>query len=266
MSSFNGKSAIVTGGASGIGRSLAKQLLERGARVLIADITGAQDAAQELGCEGIELDVTDNNAVKKCIEDYAASQGGLDYMFNNAGILVVGDAKDMSYDDWNNVININLKGVMNGVVAAYPIMIEQGHGHIVNTGSLAGLLPSPTAVPYSTSKFAVVGLTQSLRAEARRYGVKVSAICPGFISTPMADNSKFVGGMDRQKSNDSVKFVGGYITSDELVRRALIGISRNKELIVIPTKIRVLASVLRRFPELGTLFTKLMASGMKSNS
>ncbi|MFT4613176.1 MAG: NAD(P)-dependent dehydrogenase (short-subunit alcohol dehydrogenase family) [Bacteroidia bacterium] len=263
MSDFNGKSAIVTGGASGIGKSLTKLLIEQGARVLIADITGAQESAQELGCEGAALDVTDHEAVKRCVEDFAQSQGGLDYIFNNAGILVVGDAKDMSYEDWHNVISINLMGVVNGVFAAYPIMIAQGHGHIVNTGSLAGLLPSPTAVPYSTSKFGVVGLTQSLRAEARRYGVKVSAICPGFISTPMADNSKFVGGLDRKKSNDSVKLVGGYISSDELASRALKGVSRNQELIVIPTKIRLLASFLRRFPELGTMFTNLMASGMK---
>lgn len=264
MSYFNGKSAIVTGGASGIGRSLTKLLIEKGARVLIADIAGAKDAAQELGCEGIELDVTDPVAVKRCVDDYAQSQCGLDYMFNNAGILVVGDAKDMSYEDWDNVISINLMGIVNGVFAAYAIMTKQGYGHIVNTGSLAGLLPSPTAVPYCASKFAVVGMTQSLRAEARRYGVKVSAICPGFISTPMAENSKMVGGMDRKKSIDSVKFVGGYISSDELARRALKGVSRNQELIVIPTKIRVLASVLRRLPELGTLFTRLMASGMKS--
>ena len=265
MSHFSGKSAIVTGGASGIGKSLTKRLLELGAHVLIADITGARSTAQELGCEGAALDVTDQVAMKRCVEDFAQSQGGLDYMFNNAGVLVVGDAKEMSYEDWDNVININLKGVINGVFAAYPIMIEQGHGHIVNTGSLAGLLPSPTAVAYSASKFAVVGLTQSLRAEARRYGVKVSAICPGFISTPMADNSKMLVGMDRKKSNDSVKFVGGYISSEELARRALKGISRNQELIVIPTKIRILASFLRRLPELGTLFTNLMARGMKTS-
>ena len=265
MSMFNGKSAIVTGGASGIGRSLTKLLIEQGARVLIVDIAGAHSAAQELGCEGTELDVTDSDAVKCCVDEFAQSQGGLDYIFNNAGVLVVGDAKEMSYEDWNTVISINLMGVVNGVYAAYAIMTKQGYGHIVNTGSLAGLLPSPTAVPYSASKFAVVGLTQSLRAEARRYGVKVSAICPGFISTPMADNSKMVGGMDRQKSLDSVKFVGGYISSDELARRALEGVSRNRELIVIPTKIRFLASFLRRVPELGSLFTRLMASGMKSN-
>lgn len=263
MSDFNGKSAIITGGASGIGKSLTKLLIEQGARVLIADISGAESTAQELGCEGVQLDVTDQVAVKRCVEDFAQSQGGLDYIFNNAGILVVGDAKAMSYEDWDNVIRINLMGIVNGVFAAYAIMTRQGYGHIVNTGSLAGLLPSPTAVPYCASKFAVVGLTQSLRAEARRYGVKVSAICPGFITTPMADNSKMVGGMDRQKSLDSVKLVGGYISSDELARRALVGVSRNQELIVIPTKIRILASVLRRFPELGRVFTNLMASGMK---
>jgi NAD(P)-dependent dehydrogenase (short-subunit alcohol dehydrogenase family) len=263
MPDFNGKSAIVTGGASGIGRSLSKRLIEQGARVLIADISGAEHAAQELGCAGAALDVTDPVAVQRCVEDFAQSQGGLDYMFNNAGILVVGDAKAMSYEDWSKVININLMGIVNGVYAAYAIMTRQGYGHIVNTGSLAGLLPSPTAVPYCASKFGVVGLTQSLRAEARRYGVKVSAICPGFIATPMADNSKMVAGMDRKKSIDSVKFVGGYISSDELARRALRGVSRNQELIVIPTKIRVLASVLRRIPELGRVFTNLMANGMK---
>lgn len=263
MPEFSGKTAIVTGGASGIGRSLSSLLIERGARVLIADLVGAKSVAEELGCSGIELDVTDGDAVKQCFDNFAQSQDGLDYIFNNAGILVVGDAKDMSYEDWTNVIDVNLKGVVNGVYAAYPIMIKQGYGHIVNTGSLAGLLPSPTAVPYCASKFAVVGMTLSLRAEARRYGVKVSAICPGFVTTPMADTSKYVGGVDRKKSIDSVKYVGGYITSDELARRALKGVSRNQDLIVIPTKIRVLASFLRRFPGLGTLFTNLMASGMR---
>ena len=265
MSIFRGKSAIVTGGASGIGKSLAALLVEQGAHVLIADIHGAQGVAQELGCECAELDVTDIGAVKRCVQGFAQSRSGLDYIFNNAGILVAGDAKDMCYEDWDNVININLKGVVNGVFSAYPIMIEQGYGHIVNTGSLAGLLPSPTAVPYCASKFAVVGLSQSLRAEAKRYGVNVSVVCPGFISTPMADNSKLVGGMDRQQSLDSVKFVGGYITPDELARRALKGVSDNQELIVIPTKIRLLAGVLRRFPGLGRLFTTLVASGMKSS-
>ena len=263
MTIYNGKSAIVTGGASGIGRSLSQHLIEQGANVLIADIRGAEAAAQELGCEGAVLDVTDRLAVQRCVEDFAAARGGLDYIFNNAGILVVGDAKAMSYEDWDNVISINLMGIVNGVFAAYAIMTKQGYGHIVNTGSLAGLLPSPTAVPYCTSKFAVVGLSQSLRAEARRYGVKVSAICPGFIATPMANNSKMVAGTDRQKSLDSVKFVGGYISSDELARRALVGVSRNSELIVIPTKIRLLAGFLRRFPTLGSLFSNLMASGMK---
>jgi NAD(P)-dependent dehydrogenase (short-subunit alcohol dehydrogenase family) len=266
MSYFNGKSAIVTGGASGIGKSLATLLLKEGARVLIADIRGAEIVAEELGCEGVTLDVTDHQAVGRCVEDYAQAQGSLDFMFNNAGILVVGDAKDMSYEDWDNVININLKGVINGIYAAYPIMIKQGHGHIVNTGSLAGLLPSPSAVAYSASKFAVVGLTQSLRAEARRYGVRMSVVCPGFVSTPMADNSKLLGGIDRDESNDSVKYVGGYITSDELARRALQGVSRNKALIVIPTRIRILAGFLRRFPGVGALFTNLMASGMKKSA
>ena len=161
---FAGKTAFVTGGASGIGRALTVELLAAGARVTIADIAGAPEAARALGCQAVALDVTDAEAVTRAVRAFVSAHGRLDYLFNNAGVAVVGETKSMSGADWRRVLDVNVSGVVHGVHAAYPILIQQGSGHIVNTASAAGLLPIPGAVAYATSKHAVVGLSTSLRA------------------------------------------------------------------------------------------------------
>jgi len=192
MEIFRDKVAIVTGGASGIGKGLGEALVKRGARVILADINGqlleetasAQEAAGGK-VKPVKLDVTDHPAVKALVDQTVAEHGRLDYIFNNAGIGVFGEARDYSYDDWQKVINVNLFGVVNGVAAAYPVMVRQGFGHIVNTASLAGLVPASFLVAYTTSKHGVVGLSHALRIEGADLGVKVSVVCPGFIKTPI---------------------------------------------------------------------------------
>ena len=106
-------------------------------------------------------------------------------MFNNAGIAIGGSAHDYGIQEWNQIIDVNLRGVVNGVQAAYCIMIKQGFGHIVNTASITGLMPTPGQVAYSMTKHAVVGLSLSLRAEAALLGIRVSVLCPGAIRTPI---------------------------------------------------------------------------------
>src|SRR5207248_6593438 len=113
--------------------------------------------------------------------------GRLDLMVNNAGIGIGGETRELLLAHWDRIIDVNLRGVVHGVHAAYPVMIEQGSGHIVNTASLAGLLPSPGATPYAMTKHAVVGLSLSLRGEAAAYGVRVTAVCPGVVETPILD-------------------------------------------------------------------------------
>jgi len=104
-------------------------------------------------------------------------------MVNNAGIGVGGEASELTLAHWERVIDVNLRGVIHGVHAAYPVMIAQRSGHIVNTASLAGLMPSPWLTPYAMTKHAVVGLTLSLRAKAAAHGVRVTAVCPGVVDT-----------------------------------------------------------------------------------
>ena len=187
------RSAIVTGGASGIGRALAKELAGAGVRVVLADrqVELAEATASGIRENGgaataAELDVRDLDRFRKLVQDTAADAGQLDYLFNNAGIVVFGEFRDYTPADWDDVIDVNIRGVAHGILAAYPLMIEQGFGHIVNTASMAGLLAMPKVGSYAASKHAVVGLSRALRIEARQYGVNVSTICPGIIRTPMA--------------------------------------------------------------------------------
>lgn len=186
---FQDKTAIVTGAASGIGKEITIQLLQSGAKVMATDINeeGLHDLIKTVPSSGqleiAQLDVVDRETYELLIEGFKERHGVLDYIFNNAGIAVFGEVQSMSTSQWDKIIDVNIKGVVNGTHAAYKIMCEQGHGHIVNTASGAGLMPIPLMTAYCMTKHAVVGLSTSLREEAKRYNVKVSAICPGVIGT-----------------------------------------------------------------------------------
>jgi len=124
-----------------------------------------------------------------------ADQGRLDYLFNNAGIAATGDAAHYTLESWRKVVEVNVMGVVHGAQAAYPAILRQGFGHIVNIASTAGLLPTPSLVSYAASKHAVVGLSRALRAEAQSRGVRVSVVCPGVIRTPMLQGGKVLPGV-----------------------------------------------------------------------
>lgn len=236
MDIFSGKTAIVTGGASGIGRALGEGLAQRGSLVTLADIdkTLLEETVSSLVVDGYKvkgaiLDVTDFTAVKELVDDSMSEHGHLDYMFNNAGIGVLGEAQEFSYEDWRRVIDVNLYGVVHGVAAAYQVMVAQGSGHIVNTASLAGIVPVPGVISYTASKYGVVGLSEALREEGRKYGVKVSVVCPGLISTPIYRNLKLVG-MDDKRASDRGP-VG--MSVERCARAVLSGVERNKAIIPV---------------------------------
>ena len=184
--------AIVTGGASGIGRAFGEELGERGFEVVLADRQAelAEEAAagiRECGGRAIaaELDVREFSGFERVVAETVDRSGRIDLFFNNAGIGVGGEIRDYTLRDWEDVFDVNLRGVAYGVQAVYPLMIEQGFGHIVNTASMAGLFTSPMSGSYTTAKHAVVGLSKTLRVEAKAYGVRVSVVCPGVIRTPI---------------------------------------------------------------------------------
>ncbi|MCP4714085.1 MAG: SDR family oxidoreductase, partial [Deltaproteobacteria bacterium] len=184
LRTFENGTALITGGASGIGRSLGKALASRGCTVILADIQleMAEEAAMEIQQSGgsasaVKLDVTDSNAVKAVVQETFDTYGRLDYMFNNAGIAINGRFYDFELTHWHKCIDINLLGVVHGVRAAYPVMAKQGFGHIINTASIAGLLPWPTTFAYAATKHAVVGMTTVLSAELKGSGIYASVIC-----------------------------------------------------------------------------------------
>ena len=165
MDSFDGKVAIVTGGASGIGEAIGEELARRGARVVLADLDGekAEQAAQGIAQAGGQaraerVDVSDAAQVQALVDGAFSREGRLDYMFNNAGIALFGEVRDMTLEQWERILQVNLHGVVHGVVAAYPRMVEQGSGHIVNTASMAGIAPTPGVTAYAMTKHGVVGL------------------------------------------------------------------------------------------------------------
>jgi NAD(P)-dependent dehydrogenase (short-subunit alcohol dehydrogenase family) len=263
---FNDKIAVVTGGASGIGRALGEELCRSGARVVLADLnaellsrTGEELRASGHQVETVALDVRDFEAVKRLIEETARKHGRIDYLFNNAGIAVAGEARDISLDDWRSVIDTSLYGVVHGVVAAYPIMLKQGSGHIVNTASLAGLIPAAGEVSYCAAKYGIVGLSHTLRAEGANLGVRVSVVCPGFIETPIFHTSKVVK-LDFEKLLAEIPKT---MPADQCAREILRGVERNQATIVVTPFAKVLWRLHRYAPWLLSWFNKRMVKKMR---
>jgi NAD(P)-dependent dehydrogenase (short-subunit alcohol dehydrogenase family) len=248
------KVAIVTGAGSGIGAAVSLELAKRGARVIVADIDGdhATKVAATITDNGgrataSQVDVTKEPAVRGLVADTVAGYGRLDYQFNNAGIAISGDARDLTIDQWRRVLDVDLNGVMHGTLAAYPVMVKQGFGHIVNTASAAGLVPTPLNAPYCTAKYAVVGMSLSLRMEGADLGVKVSVVCPGYVRTPIFDTAVMVG-----LSRDVVSRPPGrikWVEPGQAARIILGGVVRNRAVIAFPGYIRLAWRVACLFPQ-----------------
>jgi len=251
VDTFTGKIVVITGGASGIGRALGEELCSSGARVVLADINAGllSDTGEELRASSYQVDtaivdVRDSEAVKALIEETARAHGRIDYLFNNAGIVVGGEARDVSLDDWRGVIDTSLYGVVHGVLAAYPIMLKQGSGHIVNTASLAGLIPAAGEISYTAAKYGIVGLSHALRVEAADLGVRVSVVCPGFIDTPILRTLKVVK-LDRDKVQ---ALIPKSMPVGRCAREILRGVERNKATIAVTTSAKILWRLYRYTP------------------
>jgi NAD(P)-dependent dehydrogenase (short-subunit alcohol dehydrogenase family) len=256
MDIFQDKVAIVTGGASGIGRALCQELGQRGAAVIVADINdeGAEQVASAITAkrqaEAVHLDVSQEESVQNLIDETASEHGRLDYIFNNAGIGIGGEVRDLNLEDWRTVIDVNLMGVLYGTTIAYKLMVQQGFGHIVNTASLAGLIGYPTNTPYATTKYAVIGLSNSLRLEAAELGVKVSVVCPGYVDTGIYAAAKVmnISQADKEKILSNIPFKLMDVT--KAAHAILRGVERNKAIITFPAHARLLWWLYRLHPSL----------------
>lgn len=198
MKNLEGKVAFVTGGASGIGFGIASALGEAGVKVAVADIEKvalkkAVDKLRKGGADvlALQVDVTDREALKRAAKKTQKHFGKIHIVCNNAGVASGGPIHKASYKDWDWVLGVNLNGVVNGVMTFVDLIRSHGEGgHIVNTASLAGHMAAPGLGIYNTSKFAVVGLSETLRADLAQDKIGVSVLCPGVVSTQIHKSSR----------------------------------------------------------------------------
>jgi NAD(P)-dependent dehydrogenase (short-subunit alcohol dehydrogenase family) len=189
MRDFTGRTAFVTGGANGVGIGLVRALLAQGCNVAIADIRQAHiDAALRAldnpRAMGVQVDVSSRADLSRAADAVEAKLGVVTLLFNNAGVNLFQSIEESSYDDWDWIMGVNLHGPINGVMTFVPRMIRAGtRGYVVNTASMAGLLAAGTCGIYNATKFAVRGLSESLRASLAAHGIGVSVLCPGLVKS-----------------------------------------------------------------------------------
>ncbi len=272
---YAGKIAIITGGASGIGAALGKELARAGAEVVLADrqIDLAQRVASEIRSAGgraraVEADVRVFPTLARVVDETVTRFGAVDYFFNNAGIGVGGEMDAYELRDWDDVFDVNLRGVAHGIQAVYPVMIRQRRGHIVNTASVAGLIATPAQGSYTATKHAVVAISKSLRMEARHHGVRVSALCPGAIRTPILSGGKYgrmnVVGLSEESARAKWEKLRP-MDVDVLARKALQAVARNEAIIVIPAWWKALWLLDRLAPSLSMALAEKVLEAMRKD-
>lgn len=242
MRSFDNKVAVVTGAGSGIGRALALDLAHRGARLALSDIDGEALTETVVLCEKIgartasyQLDVSDRAAMYFHADAVVSEFGRVNLVVNNAGVALGADVLDMTWDDFEWVMNIDFWGVVNGSKAFLPALIESGDGHLVNVSSVFGLMGIPGQSAYNSAKFAVRGFTEALRQEMKvaRHPVGVSCVHPGGIKTNIVANAR---GMADLGDHDAVvrRFEQIAVTSPTRAAKVILGgVERNKPRILI---------------------------------
>jgi short-subunit dehydrogenase len=190
----------------------------------------------------LPVDVSDAAAAQRLVDEVVGRFGRLDYLFNNAGLGVVGEVRDLELEHWRRVIDVNLWGTVAATHAAYRVMVRQGRGHIVNIASLAGLIGFPSNAPYTATKHALVGLSTALRAEGEALGVKVSVACPGFVQSNIYHASPMVNA-ERAKVLATIPFA--LMPADQAAKQILDGVARNRATIVFPGYARLMWRLFR---------------------
>jgi NAD(P)-dependent dehydrogenase (short-subunit alcohol dehydrogenase family) len=242
---FSKKIAIVTGGTSGIGYAISEELLKRGATVRVigsrqesVEKTKASFAAYENARFAV-VDVTVAEEVKGMIDSCVRESGRLDYLFNNAGIGMTHPSAYLTLEMWKKAVDLNLWGVIYGIHFALPVMLAQKSGHIVNTSSLAGVLPLPSQTAYCATKFAVTGMTEALRYEYADCGIAFSTVCPANVATAI------FGKAEVPKEA---------IPANEAARAILAGVEKKEGIIILPAFAKTLYERLTADPALKEKF------------
>ncbi len=240
---FQEKIVLITGASSGIGRALSEALAQNGAIVFNADIRQFHSEVKNITY--LPLDVSNEVQFRQVFEEILKKYQRIDYVINNAGIGIAGEAQDLGLEQWKKVVEVNLMGVIYGTKMAYDLMLLQRSGHIINIASMAALIPFPIAIPYATAKHGVLGLSKSLRVEGMGYGIKVSAVCPGFVESDLYQNA-IKSYTTTEKIKSTIPFP--IVPTRKAVEYILKGIAQNKAVIIFPFYTRLTFWVERFFP------------------
>jgi NAD(P)-dependent dehydrogenase (short-subunit alcohol dehydrogenase family) len=257
---YRKKSVLVTGAASGIGRALVLRFADLGASLLLTDIdrSGLEAVSREAESRGATsrwylADVSDAEQVERLWERVSTDAGVPDILINSAGVAEVAALEEAPLEDWHWVLGVNLWGCIHTMHYFLPGMYARGSGHVVNMASAAGLFALAYSGMYTTSKFAVVGLTETLRSEASVHGVGATVVCPGFIDTPLLENVKSIGFEQREVS----PFLRRLLTKpDKLAVKVIECIEANRPMLVCPLYIRVMLFIKRIMPMRWDSFTR----------
>jgi NAD(P)-dependent dehydrogenase (short-subunit alcohol dehydrogenase family) len=264
MENLKGKTAVVTGGASGIGRALCLAFAGEGAHVVVADIDEAGMAETAAGVKKagtkaltVKTDVTKLASVQTLAERTWSEMGGAHVVCNNAGVAVHGSLESATHRDWEWVLAVNLWGVIHGVEAFVPRLIAQKRpGHIVNTASMAGLIASQGLGVYNTSKYAVVGLSETLHKDLRPHGIGVSILCPMGVSTNIRTSERNrpadLQNPKGLEDNDWFQLIGRYLEPEEVAGRVLRAVKANRLYVITHEEAR--EPLRRRFERMDKAF------------
>lgn len=232
---FKGKSCLVTGANSGIGYAVSEALLQKGAIVFMAgrNAESLSSAAQNLGAYAgrvhtLLVDVTKQAEVQKAVSDTASRHGSIDFLFNNAGVGGTMPTVEARLEHWQIIIDTNLWSVIYGIDAALPIVLRQGGGHIANTASLSGLIPIPFQALCNTTKYAVVGMSESMRFEFAEEGIHFSVICPGAVVSGIWQKP-ILGSPDEERKPPE-----DAIPAEQAAQEILTGVANKKGIIPVP--------------------------------
>jgi len=257
MTDIKGKTAVITGAASGIGRATAVALAREGARVAAVDLdrAGLAETASRIAAIGGEvttylIDVASRDAVYAFAQEVESAFGGADIVINNAGVAQVASIEELAYEDFEWVMNIDFWGMVYGTKAFLPQLRAKGQGHIVNVSSVFGLFAVPTQAAYNSAKFAVRGFTEALRHEMRGSGIAVSCVHPGGIKTNIMRNARFLQSVQTTVREEAATgFDRLARTTPERAAEVIIsGIKKNKGRILIGPDARILDIIQRLMP------------------
>ena len=255
LRAYSGQCVLITGAGSGIGQALALTLNEFGAIVVATDVDAAKLEQTRSRCVNADaihtsiLDVRNLADFRQVVEKTESTIRPIDILFNNAGIGIGGPTERYTDEAWQKTMDINIGGVVNGVQACYPKMLERSAGTIVNVASMAGLITPPRMAGYVMSKHAVVGLSLSLHVEAKPQGVSICALCPGFVQTDILEGGGSQGFSFTNSSEGRVKENASKTSPmrvDEFSRCALMALIKRPPIAVVPSKWSI-AWMLQRF-------------------